>query len=342
MFTKQRALLLLGASGLLTSASTVPLQRRDDGCGKPHHSGYNNSTASHTLDSDRTYTIYVPENYDADHKYPLILDYHGAKGDANGQHKNSQYDLSSRGKQYVVVYPNGKVDKDGEDQAWGGAPYTNTTPAEDLQFTQDLVTHIKEQYCIDTNRIYASGKSNGGGFVDTLACSNTGDQFAAFAMAAPALYTDDNSTAYLKLCPKKRAILEVHGAKDKTICYDGTDSSTYDCHTKKIPQIDQWVSWWGQRTCGKNAKPDDAAAHRPVAPENFEATSYSCGEYERIVTHYKGEEMGHCWPVMREPENGDGGRSYCKDRSMQFTDYVLDFFETWDLEKAPKSPKGST
>lgn len=79
----QRALLYLGAFGLLASASTIPLQRRDEGCGKAHGGGYNNNPANHKLDSGRTYTMWVPEDYDPNQQYPLIVDYHGRYGDGS-------------------------------------------------------------------------------------------------------------------------------------------------------------------------------------------------------------------------------------------------------------------
>jgi poly(3-hydroxybutyrate) depolymerase len=107
---------------------------------------------------------------------------------------------------------------------------------DDLQFTTDLVAHVQGEYCIDSSRLYASGKSNGGGFVDTLACSDHGDQFAAFAMAAAALYTDTSRGS----CTKKRAILESHGLADATIPYHpgGTPGAG-----GPLPDIEKWVNY---------------------------------------------------------------------------------------------------
>lgn len=50
---------------------------------------------------------------------------------------------------------------------------------------------MRENYCIDNRRIYATGFDIGGGFVDSLACSpHHGGDFAAFSMVSPALFTE--------------------------------------------------------------------------------------------------------------------------------------------------------
>lgn len=51
-----------------------------------------------------------------------------------------------------------------------------------------MIYYLQENYCIDNNRLYATGFDIGGGFIDDIACSkDTGDYFAAFAMVSPAL-----------------------------------------------------------------------------------------------------------------------------------------------------------
>ena len=119
----------------------------------------------------------MPDSYNDDltKEWPLIFDYHGNGGNGWQQYDNSQYYRFKAAQNYVVVYPQGVND------SWQSADYA-TPGVNDLQFTSDLLAHIKENYCVDTNHVYASGKSNGGGFVDFLACSDNGDDFAAFAM----------------------------------------------------------------------------------------------------------------------------------------------------------------
>jgi polyhydroxybutyrate depolymerase len=50
----------------------------------------------------------------------------------------------------------------------------------DINFISDLLTHLRQNYAVDTNRIYAYGLSNGGLMSYDLACFLT-DKFAAIA-----------------------------------------------------------------------------------------------------------------------------------------------------------------
>jgi poly(3-hydroxybutyrate) depolymerase len=116
--------------------------------------------------------------------------------------------------QRYFIYPNGVGG------VWAGPSYGNVSVAEDLQFVSDLISDIKSKYSIDTKRIYATGLSNGAGFVGTIACSDVGGQFAALAPVAGSFYTDVNNTN----CTPARSplpILEIHGGSDKTVFYDG-------------------------------------------------------------------------------------------------------------------------
>ncbi|PGH05978.1 hypothetical protein AJ79_06667 [Helicocarpus griseus UAMH5409] len=314
---------------ILLSASaqaTPPVKPAKSGCGKKHAPGFNDDVDKHSIKSGgrtRTYAVNVPESYNDDptKEWPLIIDYHGNKGTPAKQYNNSMYYKYPEGQGYLAVYPAG-VQKH-----WEGPSYA-VEGVSDLQFTTDLLAHLRENYCIDSNRIYASGKSNGGGFVDTLACSDHGDEFAAFAMAAAALYTDVDEKA---VCPKRRAILEEHGEKDKTIPYHPEEPGSGG----PLPDIMKWVKRWAKRD-GCDPKKD-----RRVSGDEggYEVTSYSCKGLEDVVTHYRVFELGHCWSDS-DGENTDSKRDYCQDHSLDFTPVVLDFFSKWTLDTAPKNPGG--
>jgi poly(3-hydroxybutyrate) depolymerase len=291
-----------------------------------HAPGFDDANATHHITSSgipRYYGVYVPPGYD--HKtstqWPLIFDFHGRGATPREQYENSQYYLNTRGRNYVVVYPQGY------EVSWQGASYTNDS-VNDLQFVTDLLAKIQSHYCIDPNRIYASGKSNGGGFVDTLACSDEGDPFAAFAMAAPALYTDNS----LGSCTKKRAILEAHGTIDKIIPYTGGPGNGGE-----LPDIDEWVSWWGKRTCGASAR-----THNSSDLGGYTATSITCdrksgADLNNIILHYKVTRTGHCWPsitghnydALNQPAHS------CRTPILDFTDRVMDFFDSWNAQTKP-------
>lgn len=319
-------LLLCVATSNPTHAETCPtsasLSLKSAGCGKQHAAGFHQDTATHRIcsgDRNRTYAVNVPNDYNtkSNTPWPLIVDYHGNGGTPDGQYNNSRFYNYPAGQEYLAVYPAGV------EQHWQGPSYA-IAGVDDLQFTTDLLNHLSQEYCIDPSRIYASGKSNGGGFVDTLACSDHGDAFAAFAMAAAALYTDTSESG----CPKQRAILESHGDLDGTIPYLPTEPKTGGA----LPNITQWVEWWGQRDCCNPIH--DRRETGDLG--GYNVTSYSCNGYINVVQHYQVFELGHCWPDS-SGLNTDSRRSTCSDHVLDFTPVVLDFYSKWNLSNAPQT-----
>lgn len=298
------------------------------GCVATHDVGYTADNATHHIVSggfDRYFSAYVPIGYNErsagkanPKRWPLIIDYHGNGLTPGDQYYNSQYFATLAGSQYLVVYPQGY------NLSWQGAGYS-WPGVNDLQFTEDLLAHISQTYCIDPNRVYASGKSNGGGFVDLLACSRpAGDAFAAFAVASPALYSDNSVGECAANTP--RAIISSHGDADKVIPYAGGSG-----RGGILPNINDWVSWWGERNCGAGAVP-----HNSGNLFGYDTTTYSCNGWQNVVEHYQVFNLGHCWP-SRTGLNYDAQKSEdCGDRALGYTEKVLNFFARWDNTTKPQ------
>jgi poly(3-hydroxybutyrate) depolymerase len=314
-----------------TSSATSHRPTKMAGCGTAHSGGYSSGRSNHNIESSnqtRYYTIDVPSNYNDNRTspWPLILDFHGASRDAANQYNNSQYFAEARGDQYIVVYP------EGLDGKWESATYA-VEGANDVTFVGDLLDHLDDTYCINADRVYASGKSNGGGFIDMLACSDMGDSFAAFAMASAALYSDNSyKDSAIDGCPKSRAILESHGGKDTTVPYDG--QSAKKGTGGESPDIQDWLGWWARRDgCKKSDAPIVDNDH-----EGYNITSYSCGGYDDVVQGYYIPELNHCWPSA-DGNNSDAGarENGCSFRGLDFTAVVLDWFGRWDRTNAPQN-----
>lgn len=311
------------SSGSTPSATNMP----GPGCGTPHTVGYSDSPSNHNVKVGnvmRNFTIDVPNGYnDAnDAPWPLILDFHGASRDASNQYNNSQYFEQDRGDDYIIVYP------EGMDGKWESASYA-LKKADDVNFVKELLDHIDETYCVDHDRIYASGKSNGAGFVDYLACTDLGDKFAAFGLASAALYGD---LAYEPEggCDKKRAILEVHGGKDENVPFEGSKKGTGG----ESPDIEEWMGWWARRDgCKKSDEPTVDDSHK-----GFNVTTYSCDGYDDILKQIYIPDMHHCWPSASGNNSDAIARPKgCGFRGVDFTSDVLDWFETWNMTNIPKN-----
>ncbi|XTI87319.1 hypothetical protein V2W45_1467900 [Cenococcum geophilum] len=98
-------------------------------------------------------------------------------------------------KHAIVVYPEG-LDYKPPGHQWLGDPEAPPSSVIDNRaFTENLLDNFTPTFCIDINRIYAAGLSNGGGLVGFLACSPTLPQrISAFAITSGAFYTDASLT----------------------------------------------------------------------------------------------------------------------------------------------------
>ena len=150
---------------------------------------------------------------------------------------------------------------------------------------------MDSNYCIDSSRIFATGKSNGGGMVDLLACSrNHGGAFAAFAPVIGAYYRDLN-TSKCQPPNSPTPILEFHGLSDERIPYAGGHGE----EGAPLPPVLDWLHRWAQR----DGSPDDTI---PTVKNlsSYDIVSYTCNDVPNIVQHYAVHNWGHEWPKKNQ------------------------------------------
>ena len=179
----------------------------------------------------------------------------------------------------------------------------------DKAFINATLDTLSSTFCIDSSRIYCSGKSLGGGFCNVLACSPTlSTRFAAFAPVSGAFYTGnapDGSDCHPARSPLP--ILEFHGLNDTTIPYESETR-----HGVRLPGILDWLARWaGRNGCGVGEKPDVTSDH----DGNVLRYSYSCHTH-----HYAIKGLGHDWPSTTP--NGDNDKGTYIDA----TPIIMEFF----------------
>ena len=194
----------------------------------------------------------------------------------------------------------------------------------DVTFTLELLDHLQSAYCIDPSRIYATGKSNGGGFTGVLACdAEATKRIAAFAPVSGAFYLDADQN--LPPCePSRRVpIMEFHGLKDKTIPYAGGINTRGNANSTDVTT---WVDDWARRD-GFDVSANKTS-YLCKKEEGKMVTRYS---WDDVVVHYKYENLGHDWPSSFP--NGDTGDDEgvltCKEA--EATPIILVWFGRWKL-----------
>jgi poly(3-hydroxybutyrate) depolymerase len=127
------------------------------GCGKP---ATIKSTTTTIMSGgvQRTYMVDVPADYDPEKPYRLFFCSHGQGSTLNNITQSNYYDLKTRStaenEPAIFVAPLGYNGSPGTSgAAWGQA---------DHAFFDDLTTHLKDNICVDTTRIFAIGMSFGG------------------------------------------------------------------------------------------------------------------------------------------------------------------------------------
>ncbi|KAL8688276.1 MAG: hypothetical protein Q9218_005773 [Villophora microphyllina] len=257
------------------------------GCGLSLQTGQSTDITIKSGGQDRQFRVHVPTAYDKTIPTPLLFSFHGATKTMTDQETITRFSNSSVNPSMIAVYPQGLGD------TWEGAPYHSSSLPSDKVFVTDTITYLKSHYCIDPTRIYASGMSNGGGFVNTLACSPThGTAFAAFAPVSGAFYDDDVDTGSTKCKPAftPLPLLEFHGQADKQIPYFGGESDH-----GPVPNVPNWLAAWARRNgC---LDPVSNAEHEKVF-QGYKHESYSCGGVQDIVQHYNITGLGHKWPTL--------------------------------------------
>ena len=183
----------------------------------------------------------------------------------------------------------------GSEHDWEG---TRELTRAQVQFAKDVVADISSNYCINPTRVYASGKSNGGGFTAYLACrADTTLLFAAFAPISPALYPQ--SLAFEGCDPARPVpIINSHGVVDQTIPYLGrNDSATgqYGVGSATI-NVPLWRQQWAVRNgCYYNG----SAYPSPSVSMPYVNTTEYVWECEAEFEAFTVSNLGHSWPTTQ-------------------------------------------
>lgn len=121
-------------------------------------------------DLERTYYVFVPDDYDEAEPVPLVIGLHGAGGSAVEMAYFTNLDGIANDNGFILVYANAA------DGRWSylDVPLdAQDTVHDDEGFIGALIDTMKEQYAIDENRVYVFGFSNGGLMTVRLRCTLT-------------------------------------------------------------------------------------------------------------------------------------------------------------------------
>jgi poly(3-hydroxybutyrate) depolymerase len=303
--------------------------------------GASSSTSNIVITSnnqERSFLLWVSAEYNPESPASVLLSFHGGDRNATDQLQLDGFTTADDANATpIVVYPQGlnvsspplnrpapnHVTDDAKD-TWQGVPGDTVN---DVLFTHDILNYLETNYNVDTTRIYASGKSDGGGFCNVLACDACASQrIAAFAPVSGAFYVDTlpchPDTVQLLCNPGRNnvAFIEFHGGNDTTICYQGGERKK-EC----LPAIPHFVRQWAVRNrLGLQN-------HTSKIADNITSYTYGSGADAGLVTHVFESDIGHDWPSTAP--NQDNSRKDHHVSSYNATPIILEFFSKYQLPK---------
>ena len=260
---------------------------------------------------ERTYRVHVPSGYRGTARTPLLLAFHGRAEKSTTLEK---YTRMSR-LPAIVVYPDGLRGAGGA-SAWQGAPYASPA-ADDIAFTRAILREVRARYCVDDDRTYAVGRSNGAGFVSMLSCVMSGD-FAAFGTVSGAFYDSGERRCAQ---PKPLSLINFHGTADDVIHYAGGVR-----HGGRYQGVDAWLD---RRVTANRCfpLPIDTAVTPAVERQDWPI----CLSVGHEIVNYRIDGGTHRWPGSAGNRSGGGraggGRSGGISDTVDATSMIWQFFQ---------------
>lgn len=208
--TKPAAVGGSNASSSGGSATTATTASKSAGCssGKISSScGKSGTTCSLAVNGKaRTYYLQLPASYDPSKSYPVVFQFHPLTGTA--EQALTMYNVSKGMPDAIYITPQGlkKYEQflDTEATGWGNVE------GEDIEFTLAMLEAAKVDYCVDTERVFATGFSYGGMMSYAIGCE-LGGTFRAIAPMAGATISGCN------LSGKPIAMWGAHGTSDSVV-----------------------------------------------------------------------------------------------------------------------------
>lgn len=228
----------------------------------------------------RTYSYYLPANFNQSKLYPLVFNLHGYGSNGDQQEFYGDFRKIADTAGFILVHPNGTVFPQTTQQFWNVGLVGNSN-VDDVGFIHAIIDTLSKVYSIDPDRIFSTGMSNGGFMSYHLACVS--NRFAAIASV-----TGSMTLLTQALCKNAQPIpvMEIHGDADAVVNYNGTTG------VLAIPEVlDFWIQKNGldKQKLIKTSVPDinktdGATAELYIYPGTNE------------VQHYKIINGAHTWP----------------------------------------------
>ena len=246
----------------------------------------------------RTFLVHVPRVAEAASPLPVVVNFHGAGSDAVQQRQYTAMNASADRHGYVVVYPNGTGVFPGQRRfltfnAGGCCPPATRNDVDDVGFIDTILDLLEEKLAIDTQRLYATGMSNGGMMAHRMAADSP--RIAAVASVAGQLTVKSFRPS------RAVSVMEFHSVDDPRARYDARRwPRASEARRHHLPSvqigIDRWVAHNGCAPTPVVEEPVWGPRGSLDQGQTLTRITYGPGRDGTEVVLYRFSGVGHVWP----------------------------------------------
>lgn len=278
----------------------------------------------------RTFIVHVPPSYKPSCPIPIVLIFHGAYMNGQMMLVVTRFNRIADRRNFVVVYP------DGVNGRWEDGRFDRG--ADDVGFVMDMLGQLGRRVKIDERRIYGVGLSNGGYFVQKLACES--NRIAAIAVVASSLAERTANSCHQS---RKIPVMFFYGTADPLVpsgdpehsaelgkLGEALGISSLGSLTPRLARLggmmtgEEAVEFW----CRHNHCSTTPYTKQLPDLDPHDGTRVKCetyGGYGSEVVLYKIEGGGHNWPgaAYFGPKEYFGNITHDVDASEAIAEFLL-------------------
>ncbi len=274
---------------------------------------------------ERRYIVHTPAGWDGQSRLPLVISLHGGMGRGALQRTMTGFNEVADRHKFMVVYPDGTgpvihrpIRGDVSILTWNAGRCCGSAVKEkvdDVGFVRAMIDRLAQQFPVDTDRVYATGFSNGSMMTNRLG-AELSDKLAAIAPVSGSLMVDGPA-------PRRPIpILYMHGRKDPNAQYMGGAGKYDKTVHRSVPDT---IAWW-VRVNHCRPKPVETKEDKDYILERYEPAPGQPGASVTLMTLREG---GHAWPggVDANPQFEKGKLI----ESVPASEIIWDFFSKYRL-----------
>lgn len=223
-------------------------------------------------ETTRTYLTYFPSV--TSDLIPVIIDFHGGAGTAEGQYITSNFIEIADREGILVIYPQADVRTGSVWNTLHSDEGNKVAGVDDFGFIAAIIESLELNPNIDTSRIYVSGYSNGAAMAYQIAC-HLNEYIAGFVVMSGLFPLEDE---YPCVITHETAGIIINGTSDYERPMIGIEGYT-------MP-VREAASWW--------AVQNGSTQESVIQDENIERTTYETASGTQIQLFIV-EGGGHDW-----------------------------------------------